>query len=177
VPFARDLQCLDHAPAHQTEVACIDGDRNIGQTANDAIKRAGRQQLERAFALARTAHRVDDVIAFAPTFQERGDQLGGILQIAVHEDNRVTARGIDARRRGDLMPEVTREIHHDDFVMRQCQVAKLQQRCVARAVVHQDELVARRAGQLVHNAADAADQLIDVALFIKERNDDRDQLR
>jgi len=177
MPLSRQLECFDNPPAHQPEVARVDGDRYIRQAPNDAIKRARRYELERPLAFARAPRRINDVVAFSPAFQKRTDQFGRILQIAVHQHDRIPPRGIDARRRSELMAEVPRQVDDDDLVVRQCKVAKPQQRCVARAVVHQDQLVTRRSGQLAHDAADTPHQFVDVAFFVEDRDDDRDQLR
>jgi len=113
VRLARAFERIDDAPAHQPEIARIDGDRHVGETARDAIEQARRHHFEGAFTAARAARRIDDVVARAPLLDERGDEFGRVLQIAVHQDDRIAKRRIQSRRRGELMAEVSREIDDD----------------------------------------------------------------
>src|SRR5579872_942673 len=116
MPFSRQLQCVDHAPAHESKVAGVDGNRHARQTAHDAIECARREQLETAFASSRAADRVDDVVAFPPAFEKSADQLGWVLQVAVHEDDHVAACDVQTGGSGDLMAEVSRKIDDNDLM-------------------------------------------------------------
>jgi hypothetical protein len=51
--------------------------------------------------------RVHDVVAFAPFFEKLLDQLGRVLQVAVHQNRRVAAADVEPGGRGDLVSEVS----------------------------------------------------------------------
>jgi len=144
VPLARALQHLHDAPAHQPEIARIDGDRDVREASHDPVERRRREYLEAALARAPPAGGVDDIVAGAEALDERADQLGRVLQVAVHQHDRVAARRVDAGGRRDLVAEVARE--RDDPQVRVAfePVEQEPARGIAAAVVDGDHFVRRR---------------------------------
>jgi hypothetical protein len=140
--LARLRERVDHAPAHQAKVARVDRDRDVRQAPDRAVEDARGQEFEEALAAARLARGVHHVVALAPLLDDAFDQFGRILQIAVHQDHRIAARGVEPGGRGDLMSEVAREIDDRDPRICRAQRAQRRERTVARAVVDRDDLVA-----------------------------------
>ncbi len=108
---------------------------------DDAVEQRRGEQLEAALAGAPAARRVDDVVAVAKLGEEVVDQLGRVLQVAVHQHDRVAARRVEPGGRRDLVAEVARE--RDDAQVRVGvgRAEQLLERRVAAAVVDQDHLV------------------------------------
>ena len=175
MPFGRALERVDDAAAHQTKIAGIDWDRNFGKALDDAVEQARSKELKWTFAFARSPHRVDDVVAFAPLCIERGDELGRVLQIAVHQDDRVARSDIDAGRGSELVTEIAREINQHDMLASCELVADARERAVGAAVVYQDDLVRGRAFQTPDDCNDALDERDDVALFVVQRYDNAER--
>jgi len=144
VPLARALQREHDAPAHQPEIAGVDRDRNVREAAYDAIERRRGEDLEAALAGARLARRVHDVVPGAKAFDERADQFGRILQVAVHQHDRIAPGGIDPRRCRDLVAEVARERDHTQMPVAFEPVEQEHARRIAAAVVDRDHFVGRR---------------------------------
>jgi len=173
VPLARALQYLHDAPAHQPEIARIDGDRDAREAAHDAVERRRREDLEAALARAPMARGIDDIVAGAEALDERADQLGRVLQVAVHQHHRVAARRVDAGRRRDLVTEVARKGDHPQVRIAFERVQQQPACGVAAAVVDGDHFVGcGRIGQRRHHIGDPAQQLRDIAGFVIERHDD-----
>jgi len=176
VPLARVAQRADDAPAHQPEVAGVDGDRDVREPPDDAVEERGGEQLEAALAVPAPARRVDDVVAVAELGQEVVDELGRVLQVAVHQHDRVAARRVEPRRRRDLVAEVARERDHAQVGIAVGRVEQLLERGVAAPVVDQDQLVrGGRDAQSGDHVADAAQELVDVVGLVEERNDDAER--
>src|SRR5579883_2883473 len=174
--FQRQLQRLNDATAHQPEIPGVDGYRDVCEAAHDAVECSRGHELEGSFPLAGASDGVDHVVALAPTFEEGLDQLGWILQVAVHQHDRIAPRYVEAGRRCNLVPKVPGEVDDNDFMVGQGQVSKPYQRPVARAVVHQHELVTRRVAQPGDDGSNPPHQFIDVPLLVVEWDDDRKQL-
>ena len=110
--LARLPQSVDDAPAHQTKIAGVDGYRNVRQPAYDTVKYGSRQDFEAALAAAAPPRCKNDVVAGLIAVEKLSDEFGRILQIAVHEDNRVAVGSVEPRGRRDLMPEIARQGKH-----------------------------------------------------------------
>ncbi len=172
MPFGGAAQRLDDAPAHQAEVARIERDRYLGHPLDDAVERARGSDLEGALASARAPDRIHDVVPLAPLANECVHELGRILQVSVHQHDGVASRDLDARGRGELVPEVSRQVHQHDVPAPAHLVADRRQRAVGAAVVDQDDLEIEGVAQALRHAGDALEQRRDVALLVIERNDE-----
>jgi hypothetical protein len=75
-------ELFDHSAADQAEVAGIIWDTVFGEEIDQTIKDFARERPLPGLE-PRDPGSVDDVVAFAPLFQELDDQIGGILQVAV----------------------------------------------------------------------------------------------
>jgi len=174
VTFAHLRERIDDAPAHQPKIAGIERDIDLRQPADEPIKQPRRDALEEPLPFARAADRVDDVIPFAPFGDEVDDQLGRILQVAVHQDHRVAARRLEPGGRGELVPEVARQVDDDELAHRPRDPAQCGERPVRAPVVDEDELVLGAALDALHDPRDAPRKLFDVPFFVVHGDDDAD---
>src|SRR6266436_7511927 len=80
---------------------------------------------------------VHNFVPLPPLFDESSEHLGRILKIAVHYDDRVARRILEAGRNGGLMTEISGETDDTDMgsigVMKGNQVRK---RAVGASIVH-----------------------------------------
>jgi len=105
--FARSLECIDDAPTHQTEVPGVDRNRHVRETARDPIEEACGKEFEGALATARAPGRIHDVVARPPALDKLRDEFGGILKIAIHQDDGIADRDVESRGCGELVTEVS----------------------------------------------------------------------
>ena len=77
--------------------------------AEHPIEQMSGGALEPAVAGARQAARIDDVVAFLPFGDQLLDDLGRILQVGVHDDDRSALCRVHAGGDGDLVAEIARQ--------------------------------------------------------------------
>ena len=115
--LAQLLHRVDHAAAHQPEVADILRQRHFAQVAHEAIECRGGGPFQPAIAIAPAALGVDRVVAGAPDRDQIGDHLGRVLQVGVDHDHRLALRMVEPRGGGDLLAEVARQIDDGDVAV------------------------------------------------------------
>ena len=172
MPFGRTLERVDDAPAHQAKIAGVDRDRNFREAPDHAVEESCGKQLEWALALARAAHGVDDVVALTPFRHKLRDELGRILEIAVHQDHGVTLRDVHTGRRGKLVTEIAGEVDDHDMLAARKFVANAFERAIGAAVVDQDNLIGRSAFQTPDDRHNALDERRDVTFLVVQGYDD-----
>ena len=102
---------VDHLPVDQAEVAGVDGDVDLAHRAEQPVEPPRGGQLRAALALARLTDPVDHLVAGSPLLGHLRHDLGGVLEVGVHDDHRLTPRVLEAGGDGDLVPEVPRQPH------------------------------------------------------------------
>ena len=160
-------------PVHQAEVARVLGDLPARERVQHAVVAEGRQLLEGGLALAGRALAVDDLRAAAPHLHHLGDELRGVLQVRVDDDDRVAPGLLQARADGHLVAEVARKVHQHHVRILFLDAARKVERLVAASVVDEDELVVLLHGG--HHLRQPAIALADDLFLIVEGNDDRDE--
>ena len=103
---------VDDAAAHETEVAGVRRDLDLGDAGDDPVAERRDDALGQRLALARPALRIDDVVALAPAADELRDQLRRILEVAVDHDDGVAGGGLEPGERGHRLAEASREAQH-----------------------------------------------------------------
>ena len=119
------------------------------------------------------SHGIDHVVAGDPFGHQATDRLGRILQIGIHQHDRIAPRVAQPGLHGGLMPEVSGQVDHADISETLGQAVEDLRRLVGRAVVDEDDLLARAAGE--HRTVDAALQLFEHPGFVEDRQHDADQ--
>jgi hypothetical protein len=97
------------------------------------------------------------------------------LQIAVHQDDGLTARDFESGGRCELVAEVSRERYEDDVGAMLHLPARRGGRAVAAPVVDEHDFVIVFGAKAIDDVADALDQRRDVRRFVVERDDDTEQ--
>ena len=133
---------LDGAARQQPEVARVGGDVDARHPPQDAVEERADRALEPRLAFAACSEPVDDVEAVAPLRHESRDHLGRILQVGVHEHDRVSSCGVEPGGQRRLVPEVARQAQQPDVRVPGREREHRRPRLVGRAVVHQHDLVA-----------------------------------
>jgi hypothetical protein len=77
----------------------------------------GDEPLEPGFAGALAALREHDVVALAPAGDHGGDELGRILQVHIHHDDRVAAGILEAGERGHGLADAAGEFQELDALV------------------------------------------------------------
>src|SRR5690348_10173369 len=98
----------DDAPVHEAEVAGVERDLRRRHQVEQAVKPACADALDGAVALARRAHRIDDIRPGAPALDETGDEFRRILEVDIHRNDRVALGVIEARCHRRVLAEVAR---------------------------------------------------------------------
>src|SRR5579883_2596695 len=83
---------IKDAAIHEAKIACIRGNRHVGNAAHETIKEVRSGFFQEAFALAFLANTVDYLIAFAPLGEKLPDQFGRILQVRIHNYGSLSTR-------------------------------------------------------------------------------------
>ena len=133
-------QRVERRAVHQPEVARVVRELDPRELGEQAVEPARAGELEPRLALARLAHRVDDVGAAAPGVEHLRDQLGRVLEVAVDHHHDVAARVLQPGADRRLVAEVARQADELDPLVRGRQGAQPLAGRVARAVVDEDQL-------------------------------------
>ena len=170
--LAQLLHRIDHAAAHQAEVADIGWQRHFAEIVHDAVERRGGGLLQPAIAGAQAALRIDHVVAGAPGSDETRDHLGRVLQVGVDHDHRVALGMVEPGGGGDLLAEIARQVDDGDVAVGLLQQLDDAQRGVAAAVVDVDGFPWR--AQRRHHGSEAAVHRADDLGLIVDRYDYRE---
>ena len=162
---------IDSLPVHQAEVARIERDLEIRDRLQEAVKQEVSQALEDVF-LAFLADRIDDVVPHAPELNELRDDLGGILEVAVHDDDPPALCAVEPRRDSGLMSEIAAEVHGDETGVSLGDRVDPRRSDVSAAVVDEDDLV--RLLERVQDRAEPSVKLVYRLLLVEKRHDDAD---
>jgi hypothetical protein len=106
VAFGELVEAIDDGAVHEAEdsgVGCIG---EIGEAAEEGIEEAEAQGARAALG-AGAALGDDDGEAFAPLVDELWDDFGGVLEVAVEEDDGVAAGVVDTGGDGGLVAEIS----------------------------------------------------------------------
>ena len=173
MPLAHPVQDVQHPPVDEAKIADVDRRVEVGDDAEQPVEEGRAQSAEEGLALAPAPYRVHDVVLFAPARDQLRDDLGRVLQVAVHDHDRLAGRPIEARRDGDLVPEVSRE--RQDLVpgVSPCEQGHQDRRLVGASIVDEDDL-----GRLAQGVEDLRQPLFERPerlLLVVDRDDDRKQ--
>src|SRR6185437_10519104 len=173
------LRQIDDLPGHplieQAKVAGVAGDGDDGDPVDDPVADVGDEAFDQRLPLARRALRDDDLVAGAPETDHLRDQAGRVLQIAVDDDDRLTAGIGEAADRGGGLPEPARkeqELH--PWVAGVLGADQLDGAVGAR-ISDEDDLVVL--GHLGEDRANGGQELGKRLLFVVNRHHDRKQAR
>jgi hypothetical protein len=106
----------------------------------------------------------------SPFGDELRDDLGRVLQIRVHDDDRVAPGMVESGGDGDLLAEIAAEGDGGQAPIGGADLAQRLQRVVLRAVVDEDDFE-RQADPLQHGQ-EPGDERPQIARFVEERRND-----
>ncbi len=86
-------------------------------------------------------HRVDDVESFVEFLEQRWDEFGGVLKIAVDDDDRASRGAIEPRRDRGLVTEIAAECADREPGIAIAQFGEETTRFVGRPVVNNNNFV------------------------------------
>ena len=129
--------------------------------------------LEPCLSVACNSLSINDVKTVLPLVDQFGEQFRWILQVRIDDSDGITARVVQARRKGDFLAEVAAEIDnsHPSIGSREC--AHHFPRCVAASIVDIEDL-----GVCVYgfeNSRHAAMKLGQDFLFVIGRHNHREK--
>ena len=110
VALGHGEKAVERFTVDQAEIAGVARRRDVAQPRHEAIEEIRRRPLEPAFAFARDALGRHDVVALLPFGDHREHDLGRVLQIPVHYDDRVSGGVIEPDGDCDLMTEIARQL-------------------------------------------------------------------
>ena len=166
--IARDR--IGGAAREQPEVAGVP--RNVrGRDATEQeIEERDRSESQARLTLAVAANRVDDVEAFAPLRNEARNHLGRVLEIRVHEHDRVAARRVEPGGESRLVAEVAREAEQPQLRVACGELEQPRPGAVGRAVVDEDDLV--RTAERRERRGEPSMELGERRLLVEDGRDD-----
>jgi hypothetical protein len=115
---------------------------------------------------------VGDFVTRGERLEQQGDLADRMLQIVVHGDDDVVARGTDAAQQRIVLAVVTAQANAAHALVVECQPAHDIPRAIVAAVLDQDDLEAL--DQHGHRRHQLPMQLDEVRLGIEHRDHDRD---
>lgn len=130
---------VDGTPGQQPEVADPVDQLHVHQAVDQRVVGAGAERAGDAVALAVTAgdHLV---VAVGVLLQHAADELGRVLEIRVHDDDRIAVGVLEAGEHGGFLAEVATEGEIADPRVGSRQLLQDRQRAVSTAVVDVDDL-------------------------------------
>jgi len=111
VAFGQGLKRIGHTPVHKPKVACIHGYVHHGVAIDKRIKQGRAQPLDHGFVGTRIARRTHHVGTLNPGFKHLRHQVGGVLQVGIHQQNNVAHRAVNSGCQGGFFAEVARKSH------------------------------------------------------------------
>ena len=108
VMFACFAQPHDHTPRQQGEIARVDRQPDAGRGRHDAVETKVAEPKKPTFLASNPPHEYD-VEALQMFLDESRNRLGGILQVAVHDDDDVAGHMVEGGAQRRLVAEVSRE--------------------------------------------------------------------
>ena len=170
VRLAHGLERLERPPVDESEVAHLEGHVDVADAAKETVERGRRRLLETRFPGASLADAVDHVESLAPTGRHLQHDLRGVLEIGVHDDDRVAGGDVHAGGDRDLVTEVpgkTKDLEaRIGLPRREHQVVA----AVAASVVDEDDLGGRV--EAVEQEPEPADELGQGLLLVENRDDE-----
>ena len=103
------MEDVEDTPVNKPEVAHVDRDLDLRDPVEASVEPVGRHSLEPRFSGALFAHRVDDVVALPPAPRQLEHDVGRMLEVGIHQDDRVPCGQVGARCQCELVAEVARE--------------------------------------------------------------------
>ncbi len=125
------------------------------ESAEHSVERPVQEPPDRPLGPA-GPDRIDDVVSFAVAGPERGDRLGRVLEVAVHDEHGLAPGLGQAGRDRDLVAEVPRQREPEEPPVGHVRLDDLGPRAVARAVVDEQDLGLD--AHLVESLGEAADE-------------------
>ena len=164
-------QRVERAAVEQAKVAGVGLEVDLGELVEQLVEPRGGGELESGLALARAAHRVDDVGARAPAVDHLDDQLGRVLQVGVDHRDHVAAGVLQSGGERRLVAKVAGQVHDAHARVGVGDPVEDLRRAVGRAVVDEHQLE-RVVG---HGGDRAGDELLDQLLLVVDGRDDAEQ--
>jgi len=122
--------------------------------------------------LTPAAHGIDDVVTLRPLLDEDLDSFGSVLEIGVHQDDRL-ARGLrEPCLERSLMPEIAREVKDLQVGIVLVEAVEDIGRAVGAAVVDEHDLE-RAAADALQDGDEARHELGEAFALVVDGNDDR----
>ena len=145
-------------------------DVDAGEDGHELVGGARRDAAKEDVIAALGAPAADDVVAFFELGEEAGDLAGVVLEVAIHGEDEVALRVVEAGSEGGGLAEVAAELDDEDAGIDGGDLFKEAVGAVARAVVHEDQL--EGVVPLLHDGLEAVVEGGDVLLFVVEWDDD-----
>ena len=139
VAFWHGEKGIDHLAIHQPKIARIGRDGDIGDSIDEAIKRASGPAFESRLALAFRAEAISDIHPFAPVLEHFENDVGRVLQIRVDDDHGIAYCILQAGGYGDLVAEIARQGEHAHALIPALQPPQKFQRGISAAIIDINE--------------------------------------
>ncbi len=169
VALGEAVEFLDDGAVHEAENSGVGGAGEIGHPAEQGIEEAEADAADAAFGAA-GALAEDDLESFFPFVDHLRDDFGGILEIAVDEDDAVTGGVMDAGGDCGLVAEISGEGDNFEAGVFALDLGHDAGRGVAAAVVNEDGFPFEVVG--VHGGGEAAAEFGEVFLLVEYGDDD-----
>ena len=119
---------------------------------------------------------VHDVVSALVLGEQQRDVFGAILQVSVHDDHDVAARGLERGGLGGLMAEVAGQTDTDDTIVGRGRLQNQLKGPVGASVVDEHHLV-RSSRKVVEHRREATHEFGNHRFLVVKRDRDRDPAR
>ena len=139
--FAAAAEMLHGQTVHQPEIPGVRGDVHVTEPTDDPVKEPGGKSLENVLPRSGSPLGKNNLVALLPFVDQLRDQLRGILQIGIDDNDGVAGGVIDARSSGHLMTKIPAEEDVLDVGVLSGQLGDDAAGFVGAAVVDEDKLI------------------------------------
>src|SRR5215467_9237556 len=172
VHLAIEFDVLDYAFVVCLQRASIVVKADAGDARNQAVRQPTRQVARQRRILACPAPTRDHVVAFVQLGQQPWDIHRIVLQVAVHRNDDVATREIDARHHRGGLPVIAAQVNYFDVRVRGGDLVERGSGSVGAAVI--DEYQFPWSAQALENDSDRFVERNDAFDFVEYGNGDGD---
>ena len=140
IGLRKAVERIHDSTVHQREVAGIERNRHVRSRAKQPVEGAIRD-LQEAVGVAFDAAPIDDVVSLHPFLVEGLDQLGGILEIAIEEHDRIAAADAHTAGESTLRAEVATVGHGGHMRIAPYEIGEHLSSIVGTGVIDEDDFV------------------------------------
>ena len=159
---------------HQAEIRAARLHGHLRDEVEELVVPGGCRTLEPRGIARRIAYRLHDIVSLVPVLQQFGNELGRMLHVAVHRDDDIAVRVVEAAGQRELVAVIACEQHRLDACVFTLELREDGAALVARSVVDKDDFPVKV--KTCHRLADGFVEMMQIVLLVVDGYDDGQSL-